>query len=172
MAAEINKQAPEFTAKGIVGGEVKEVRLTDYKDRWVVLVFYPLDFTPVCQTEVPEFSERTADFARLNAQVLGISTDSWYAHREWIRGAFGGQLNYPLVSDLKKTITDDYGVRHEGLGVSYRATVIIDPAGKVRYKQVGDLSVGRNVDEVLRVLAAFQTEKACPVNWRPGEATL
>jgi peroxiredoxin 2/4 len=167
----VKQAAPGFTLEGVVGKEFADVTLADYRGKWVVLFFYPLDFTFVCPTEIREFSRRAADFDKLGAQVLGVSVDSKFSHLAWIERDLG-QLSYPLLSDITKTTTQDYGVLLEVDGVALRGLFIIDPDGIVRYELVHDLSVGRSVDETLRVLEALQTGELCPINWAPGQETL
>jgi peroxiredoxin (alkyl hydroperoxide reductase subunit C) len=171
MAPQIGKPAPEFTAQALVNGDIKEVSLKDYRGKWVVLFFYPLDFTFVCPTEIQGFDQKKADFDRLNTQILGCSVDSVYSHKEWSNTTLG-QLNYPLLSDISHRISRDYGVLMEDKGISLRGAFIIDPDGNLRSYVVNDLAVGRNVDEIVRILQAFQTGELCPVGWKPGEKTL
>lgn len=171
MAPYIGKPAPTFTAQSYLKGEIKDVSLSDYKGKWVVLFFYPLDFTFVCPTEIQGFDTLVPEFAKINAQVLGCSVDSVYSHKSWSEGALG-QLNFPLVSDINHRISRDYGVLMEDKGISLRGCFIIDPEGNLRSYLVNDLSVGRNVEEVYRLVQAFQTGELCPVGWKPGQATL
>ncbi len=167
---QIGKPAPEFKAQAVVDGKVKEVSLKDYRGKWVVLFFYPLDFTFVCPTEIQGFNTKFNEFKKLNAVVLGASVDSVYSHLDWLKDL--GKLSFPLVSDLTKTISRDYGILMEDKGISFRGAFIIDPDGILRSYVVNDLAVGRNVDEILRTLQAFQTGDLCPVGWKPGEKTL
>ncbi|MBI2864628.1 MAG: peroxiredoxin [Chloroflexi bacterium] len=152
------------------------VTLDEYKGKWLVMFFYPLDFTFVCPTEITAFSDRIEDFRNAGAEILGVSTDSVYSHRAWInmpRNQGGiGQINYPLASDMTKSVSWNYGVLIEDQGIALRGTFIIDPDQIIRYIVVHDLDVGRNVDETLRVLQALQTGGLCPMGWRPGTATL
>ena len=171
MVAQIQRPAPDFTAQAYINGEIKEVSLSQYKGKWVVLFFYPLDFTFVCPTEIQGFSERHEDFKKLGCEILGVSVDSVYSHKEWSEGALG-KLKYPLVSDISHRISRDYGVLLEDKGISLRGLFLIDPQGILRSYVVNDLSVGRNVDEVYRTAQAFQTGELCPVGWKPGEKTL
>ena len=180
MPATVQKEAPDFTADAVVGEEFKSVKLSDYKGKnYVVLFFYPLDFTFVCPTEIVAFSDRIEEFRRRGAEVLGVSVDSKFSHLAWIQtprthGGLGG-LRYPLVSDLTKRISQDYGVLLEG-GVALRGLYLIDKQGVVRAMTVHDLPLGRSVDEALRVLDALQFfEKhgeVCPADWKPGAATI
>lgn len=167
---QIGKPAPDFTAQAVVDGQIKEVSLRDYRGKWVVLFFYPLDFTFVCPTEIQGFNEKFNEFEKINCQVLGASVDSVYSHQDWMKDL--GQLRFPLLSDLTKRISRDYGILNEEKGISFRGAFVIDPDGVLRSYVVNDLSVGRNVDEILRLVQAFQTGELCPVGWKPGEKTL
>ncbi len=172
MAAAIEGRAPEFRTTAVVGkGDFVEVALSDYRGRWVVLFFYPLDFTPVCPTELVELSKRTGEFAALDAQVLGCSVDSPWSHRAWIRGGLG-ELAFPLLSDLTKQIAREWGALLEDRGIATRATYIVDPDGVVQYACQHSTRVGRSVSETLRVLEALRTQEQCPVEWRRGQTTL
>lgn len=170
MILQVGQKAPSFKMQGIFKGEIRDTHLEDYAGKWVVLFFYPGDFTFVCPTEVTGFSEKSQEFAELDAQVLGVSVDSVYAHKAWIKEL--GELNYPLLSDITKAISMSYGVLIVDKGISLRGAFIIDPEGFLRYQVVHDLNIGRSVDEILRVLKALQTGEMCPVEWRPGKATL
>ncbi len=174
----VQKNAPDFKGKAVVGHEFRDLSLGQYKGKWLVLFFYPLDFTFVCPTEIIDFSERADEFKKLNAEVVGCSVDSEFTHLAWIntsRKEGGlGKLNYPLLSDINKNIAQDYGVLAGG--VALRGLFIINPKGQVVYEVVHDLAVGRNPDETLRVLAAFQqvekTGEVCPSSWKPGAKTM
>jgi peroxiredoxin (alkyl hydroperoxide reductase subunit C) len=151
-------------------------KLSDYQGKWLVMFFYPLDFTFVCPTEIKGFNSRLEDFRKAGAEILGVSVDSVYSHRAWINagqadGGLGG-LNYPLASDITKQVARDYGVLAEEKGIALRGLFIIDPEGILRYQVISDLNVGRSVDETLRVLQAFQTGGLCPIDWHPGDRTL
>ena len=180
MAAYVQKPAPEFTATAVVNEEFKPVSLADYKGKYVVLFFYPLDFTVVCPTEIVAFSDRVKEFHDRGAEVIGVSVDSQYSHLAWIQtpraaGGLGG-LKYPLVADLTKKISGDYGVLLESGGIALRGLFLIDQKGIVRHITINDLPLGRSVDEALRVLDALQQyEKhgeVCPADWKPGGATI
>lgn len=171
MAPQIGKPAPEFTAQAYIDGAIKEVSLRDYRGKWVVLFFYPLDFTFVCPTEIQGFNEKINEFRKSNAEIIGASVDSVYSHKEWSETSLG-KLNYPLISDINHRVSRDYGVLLEEKGISLRGAFIIDPDGVLRSYVVNDLSVGRNVDEILRIVQAFQTGELCPVGWKPGQKTL
>ncbi|HHT9144228.1 MAG: peroxiredoxin [Candidatus Brocadiaceae bacterium] len=170
MSIKVGQNAPEFTLQGVVGDKFKDVCLDEFKGKWVVLFFYPLDFTFICPTEITEFSKRDSEFKQLNAQVLGASTDSVYSHKAWLKEL--GNLNYPLLSDITKEASRKYGVLLEEKGIALRGTFIIDPEGKLRYQLVHDLGIGRSIEEILRVLRALQTGELCPVEWKPGKNTL
>jgi peroxiredoxin (alkyl hydroperoxide reductase subunit C) len=161
--------APDFKVKGILRGEVAEYSLSSYKGKWVILFFYPADFTFICPTEVTGFTKLAQDFASENAVILGASVDSVDSHRSWAEEL--GGLDYPLLSDTEKTLSRAYGVLDEKEGVSLRATFIINPAGVICYQVVSHVNVGRSVEETLRVLQALRTERLCPSDWKPGEAT-
>jgi alkyl hydroperoxide reductase subunit AhpC len=175
----VQKSAPDFKGKAVIGNQFKEIRLSELKGKWVVLFFYPLDFTFVCPTEIIDFSERAKEFKKLNAEIVGCSVDSEFTHLAWINtprkeGGLGA-INYPLLSDLNKDIARDYGVLTAD-GVALRGLFIINPKGQIVYEVVHDLAVGRNPEETLRVLAAFQqvekTGEVCPSSWKPGAKTM
>ena len=168
----VGQKAPDFSLDAVVGkGDFKTIKLSDYLGRWVVLFFYPLDFTFVCPTEILEFSKREEEFRRLNAVVLGCSIDSKHSHKAWITGTLG-QLSYPLLSDLNREVSRKFGALIESAGFSTRATFIIDPDGVVQYALYHNTEVGRSVSETVRVLEALQTGENCPVEWKKGEKTL
>jgi peroxiredoxin (alkyl hydroperoxide reductase subunit C) len=154
----------------------ENVKLSDYSGRWLVLLFYPLDFTFVCPTELTAFSDRYEDFEGIGAAVIGVSTDSVHSHRAWLKtprdkGGVEG-LRYPLASDITKSVARDYGVLIEDKGVALRGLFVIDPEGTLRYAVIHDLNVGRSADETLRVIQALQTGGLCQADWRPGQETL
>jgi peroxiredoxin (alkyl hydroperoxide reductase subunit C) len=152
------------------------VKLADYKGKWLVMFFYPLDFTFVCPTEIIAFSEAASKFRAAGAEVLGVSVDSQFTHRAWIktpRDKNGlGELNFPLASDITKKVSRQYGVLLEEKGVALRGLFIIDPKGMLQASVIHNLGVGRSVDETLRVLRALQTGRLCPADWKPGDETL
>ena len=178
MPVMIGQKAADFcmeTTKNIDTLDHK-AKLSDYLGKWLILFFYPLDFTFVCPTEIRGFNARLKEIQALDAEVLGVSTDSVYCHRAWIRtpvadGGLGG-LSYPLAADITKTVSRDYGVLIEEKGVAVRGLFIIDPEGTLRYQVVSDLNVGRSIDETLRVLQALQSGGMCPMEWHPGDQTL
>jgi peroxiredoxin 2/4 len=166
----VTRKAPEFELEGVVKGELAKVSLVDCRGKWVVLFFYPLDFTFVCPTEILEFSKRSAEFDAAGAQILAVSVDSKYSHLAWQREI--GGITYPMLADITKRVSQHYGVLLPQEGHSLRGLFIIDPEGIVRYELIHDLSVGRSVSETLRVLQALQTGELCPVDWQPGGETL
>lgn len=180
MAQLVQKPAPNFEATAVVNGDFKTIRLSDYKGKYLVLLFYPLDFTFVCPTELVSFNSKIKEFRELNAEVVGISTDSHFSHLAWVNtpkkdGGLEG-LDYPLVADFTKSISKAYDVLIPEEGVALRGLFIIDPNGVVRQSTVNDLPVGRSVDEVIRLIKAFQfVEKhgeVCPANWTPDKPTI
>ena len=172
----VGRKAPEFALEGVLNGKFDTYRLTDYKGRWVVLFFYPLDFTFVCPTEILAFSDRIGEFRKINAEILGASVDSKYSHLAWTEKPReeGGikSLAYPLLADLKKELAEEYGVLDEAGAVALRGLFLVDPDGIVQHATINNNSVGRSVDETLRVLQAFQYVKehgeVCPADWKPG----
>jgi alkyl hydroperoxide reductase subunit AhpC len=176
----VQKPAPDFQATAVVNGEFKQVKLSDYKGKYVILFFYPLDFTFVCPTEIIAFSDAYGEFQKRNAEVLGVSVDSHYTHLAFIntpRAQGGlGHLNYPLVADLTKSISRDYGVLVEGGGVALRGLFLLDKDGVIRHITINDMPIGRSVDEAIRILDALQFFEAngevCPANWKPGADTI
>lgn len=167
---QVGQSAPLFRAEAVVDNSFTEINLADYKGKWLVLFFWPLDFTFVCPTEVTAFSKRLDEFRSVGAEIVGASIDSKFTHLAWKEKI--GEVNYPMVSDITKEVSSLYGVLREAEGVSLRGLFIIDPDGIVRYQVVHDLSVGRNVDEVLRVIKALQTGELCPIDWEEGMETL
>lgn len=176
--AQVGQKAPYFkmdSTKDLKGlGE--QVSLDDYKGKWLVMVFYPLDFTFVCPTELLAFSDRIDEFKKAGAEILGVSTDSKFSHRAWIqapRDQNGIQgLRYTLGADFTKQVSRDYGVLIEDKGIALRGLFIIDPEGVLQYKVVHALNIGRSVEETLRVLNALKEGGLCPADWKPGQKTL
>nr|YP_011007320.1 putative peroxiredoxin Ycf42 [Scytothamnus australis]WAM64749.1 putative peroxiredoxin Ycf42 [Scytothamnus australis] len=179
--AEIGKLAPDFEAAAVFDEEIGKVRLSDYrKKKYVVLFFYPLDFTFVCPTEITSFSDRFKEFKSLDTEILGVSVDSEYSHLAWLQiereeGGLGS-LTYPLVSDLKKKISSSYNMLNDS-GVALRGLFIIDKQGIIQYSTTNNLSFGRSVDETLRILQAIQyvtenPDEVCPAGWEPGDETI
>jgi peroxiredoxin 2/4 len=177
----VGTAAPDFTATAVYDQEFKEIKLSNYRGQYVVLFFYPLDFTFVCPTEITAFSDRHADFKSINTEVLGVSVDSQFSHLAWIqtdRKSGGvGDLEYPLVADLKKEISVAYNVLEPEAGVALRGLFIIDKDGIIQHATINNLAFGRSVDETLRVLKAIQhvqnnPDEVCPAGWQPGDATM
>jgi alkyl hydroperoxide reductase subunit AhpC len=173
----VGDRFPEFKLKAVVGmeqgREFAELSAESFPGRWLVVFFWPMDFTFVCPTEIAGFGERHGDFSERAAQVLGVSCDTEYVHLAWrrdhpdLRG-----LPFPMVADTKRELSAALGVLDKSVGVPLRATFIVDPAGVIQHVSVNNLDAGRNVDEVLRVLDALQTGELCPCNWKKGQATL
>ena len=173
----VGKVFPAFQLKAVVsleqGQEFTDVRNDTYAGKWRVVFFWPMDFTFVCPTEIAEFGRRNTDFLDRDAQVLGVSTDSEYVHLAWRKSHPDlKELPFPMLADKKHELSSALGVLHEQEGVPLRATFIVDPDGIIRHVSVNDLSVGRNIEEVLRTLDALQTDELCPCNWKKGEPTL
>ena len=176
MSALVAKPAPEFTAQAVMpDGSFKEIKLSDYKGKYVILFFYPLDFTFVCPTEIIAFSEKMDEFKKRNTEVLGVSIDSHFSHLAWRntdrkQGGLG-DIQYPLVADVNKKITYDYGVMHEA-GIAFRGLFLIDTNGIVQHQLINNLPLGRNIDEALRMVDALQLHEkngeVCPANWSEG----
>jgi len=180
MSVLVGKQAPNFSADAVVNGDFKTVSLSDYKGKYVLLFFYPLDFTFVCPTEMHAFQEKLADFKKLGTEVIGVSIDSKFSHAAWLKtkkteGGIEG-VAYPIVSDINKTISRDYDVLIPDAGVALRGAFLIDKEGVVRHQTVNDLPLGRNIDEFLRLSEALQFHEehgeVCPANWSKGQKSM
>ncbi|MCC7337081.1 MAG: redoxin domain-containing protein [Pirellulaceae bacterium] len=180
MSVLVTQAAPDFKAQAVMAdGQFKELKLSDYRGKYVLLFFYPLDFTFVCPTEIIAFSDRAPEFEKLGVQILGVSVDSHFSHLAWRnapRDQGGlGNIQYPLVADLSKQISRDYDVLTEET-VALRGLFLIDQKGVVRHQVVNDLPLGRSVDEALRMVQALQYfEKhgeVCPANWKEGARTI
>nr|YP_063623.1 thiol-specific antioxidant protein [Gracilaria tenuistipitata var. liui]AAT79698.1 thiol-specific antioxidant protein [Gracilaria tenuistipitata var. liui] len=176
----VGQQAPNFSAIAVYDQEFKKITLSDYLGKYVILLFYPLDFTFVCPTEITAFSDSYKEIQSLNTEVLGISVDSEYSHLAWLqmeRDIGGlGDLNYPLVSDLTKQISASYNVLTEE-GKALRGLFIVDQQGIIQYSLVNNLDFGRSISETIRTLKAIQyvqshPDEVCPANWQPGKATI
>jgi peroxiredoxin (alkyl hydroperoxide reductase subunit C) len=177
MAVLVGKPAPDFTAQAVYGNnEIKELTLSSLKGKYVVLFFYPLDFTFVCPSELIAFDHRLAEFKARGVEVLSCSIDSHFTHLAWkntpVNNGGIGQVGYPMVADINHAIAQAYDVESAG-GVAFRGSFLIDKAGVVRHQVVNDLPLGRNVDEMLRMVDALQfTEEhgeVCPAGWQKGE---
>ena len=173
----VGEKFPKFKLNAVVSlekeKEFQEITESTHLGKWQVIFFWPMDFTFICPTEIAEFGKRNKDFVDRDARVLGASTDTHFVHLAWrnnhsdLKG-----LPYPMLADTKRELSSALGILHKEEGVALRATFIVDPEGVIRWVMVNDLSVGRNVDETLRVLDALQTDELCPCNWRQGEKTL
>jgi peroxiredoxin (alkyl hydroperoxide reductase subunit C) len=170
--------APDFNCQALVNGEIKQlVSLADFAGKYKILLFYPLDFTFVCPTELHAFQDKYHEFKQRNAVVLGISVDSVYCHQAWLEqpkseGGIQG-IEFPLLSDITKTIARDYNVLNEAKGIAYRAIFLLDKSNIIQVIQVNNLNLGRNIEEVLRLLDALifteQHGEVCPANWTVGQ---
>ncbi len=177
----VSKQAPDFNTKAVVNGQIEDhFKLSDFRGKYIILFFYPLDFTFVCPTELHAFQEKLEDFKKRDVEVIAVSTDSWFSHMAWLntpkaQGGIQG-VQYPLVSDFNKTIARDYGVLLDDAGVALRGLFLIDKNGVVQHQVVNNLPLGRSVDEVLRMVDALQfTEEfgeVCPANWNKGAKSM
>lgn len=177
MCILVTEEAPDFKAQAVMpDNSFKEIALSEYRGKYVVLFFYPLDFTFVCPSEILAFDSKVEEFRSKNCEVLGISVDSHYSHFAWrntpVKEGGIGQIKFPLIGDLNKKISLDYGVLFNG-EVALRGLFLIDKEGVVRHQVVNDLPLGRNVDEALRMVEALQFHEkygeVCPANWKPGE---
>lgn len=173
----VGNNFPKFQLKAAVSRDMHEafkvISNETYPDKWLVLFFWPKDFTFVCPTEIAEFAKLNSEFNDRDAQILGASIDSEFVHLAW-RNQHPDlhDLPFPMLADIKRELTQDLGILDEQEGVAQRATFIIDPQGITRFVMVTDLNVGRNPEEVLRVLDALQTDELCPCNWKKGEETI
>ncbi|MDX9690438.1 MAG: peroxiredoxin [Proteobacteria bacterium] len=173
----VGQKFPEFSVKATVSSQINDafvdVSNASYKGKWLVVFFWPKDFTFVCPTEIVAFGEATPAFAERKAQVLGASIDSEFVHLAWREQHPGlKNLPFPMLADVKRELSSALGILDPAEGVSQRATFIVDPEGVIRHVSVTDLNVGRNVEEVLRVLDALQDGGLCPCNWHKGEKTI
>ncbi len=180
MAAFVTRPAPDFSADAFHNGDFKRVSLSDYKGRMVVLFFYPLDFTFVCPTEILAFADSLEEFKKRNTEIIGVSVDSKFTHRAWAQtpreeGGVKG-VNFPLVADLTKSIARDYGVLLEEPGIALRGLFIINKEGILKSVTINHNDLGRNIDEVLRMIDAIDYSEThgevCPANWRSGSKAM
>ena len=172
----VGDKFPKYSMQAVVslqkGSEFRVVTHEDDPGKWKVVFFWPMDFTFVCPTEIAEFGRKSKDFADRDTVVLGVSTDTHFVHLAWRKDhADLKDLPISMLADTKKTLSSELGILNSD-GVAYRATYLVDPDGVIRHVSVNDMSVGRNVDEVLRILDALQTDELCPCNWKKGDATL
>ncbi|KAK4766423.1 hypothetical protein SAY87_008065 [Trapa incisa] len=178
----VGNTSPDFEAEAVFDQEFINVKLSDYiGKKYVILFFYPLDFTFVCPTEITAFSDRYAEFEKLNTEILGVSVDSVFSHLAWVqtdRKSGGlGDLKYPLISDITKSISKSYGVLIPDQGIALRGLFIIDKEGVIQHSTINNLAIGRSVDETLRTLQALQyvqenPDEVCPAGWKPGEKSM
>jgi len=169
----IGKKAPDFESKAFIDGRIEDFRLSKLKGKWIVLFFYPADFTFVCPTEIEGFAEKYDEFRKAGAEVVSVSRDTVYVHKAWVEhDERVAKAKYPMVEDRKGDISREYNVLDEGTGNSQRGLFLINPEGIIKYMVITDDNVGRSTDETFRVLAALQTGGLCPVDWEPGKATL
>ncbi len=173
----IGKRFPQFRLKAVTGSTIKdafqEVENSSYRGKWLVVFFYPKDFTFVCPTEIKGFADLNTEFLDRDTQLLAASTDSEFVHLAWKQQKEElKELPFPMLSDIRRELSQNLGILDEKEGVAYRATFIVDPDGIIRHVSVNDLSVGRNPKEILRTLDALQTDELCPCNWQQGEETI
>lgn len=173
----IGQKFPQYSLTGVVSNDLanafKPFTNDSFKGKWQVVFFWPMDFTFICPTEIAEFGKRNKDFADRDAQLLGASTDTHFVHLAWRQNhADLKNLPFPMLADTKRELSSALGILHKQDGVALRATFIVDPEGIIRWASVNDLSVGRNVSEVLRTLDGLQTDELCPCNWQKGEEVL
>jgi len=173
----VKDQFPQFSGKAVVGNDIKnafkDISNQDYSGKWLVVFFWPKDFTFVCPTEIAEFAKLNSQFEDRDAKIIGVSTDSEFVHLAWKNQKEElKNLPFPMFSDIKRELSEALGILDKEAGVSQRATFIVDPQGIIRFSYVTDLNVGRNPAEVLRVLDALQTDELCPCNWKKGEEVI
>ncbi len=173
----ISQSFPNFSLKAVTSSNLKDgfsvISNETYKNKWMVLFFWPKDFTFVCPTEIIEFKKLYPEFKHRHADVLGVSVDSEFVHLAWREHHKGlNDLPFPMLSDINRELSSALGILHPTEGVSQRATYIVDPEGMIRFVMVTDLNVGRSVKEVLRVLDALQTNELCPCEWEKGDKTI
>jgi alkyl hydroperoxide reductase subunit AhpC len=168
----VGQPEPQWKAAAYVNGEEREIGSADYHGKWHVLYWYPLDFTFVCPTEIKGFQGLLDDFADDGVEIIGVSTDSFFSHKNWFadRNTFPGRITHPVVADTNHAVSRAFGVLKEDQGVAYRATVIVDDRGVIRSLATNDLSVGRSPKEVLRTVQALQSGGLCGADWHKGEA--
>lgn len=172
QSLQVGQKAPDFQAQALLAdGSFKDVKLADYKGKWVVLFFYPLDFTFVCPTEIRNFDKNYGEFKKLGAEVLAASTDSVYSHKAWVEHGLG-KIQFPILADTSHKVARSFNVLLEDKGIALRGTFIIDPNGILKSAVVNDLPVGRSVEETVRTLQALQTGKLTGCEWKPGQQTL
>ena len=176
----VGQAAPEWKTDALVNGDIKALSSADYKGKWHVLLFYPLDFTFVCPTEITAYSDAADSFKKLGAEVIAVSVDSAFSHLAWTKQSRNegglGEVNFPILADLNKDVTKNFGCLIEGAGVALRGLFIIDDKGVIQHSTINNLSVGRNPAETLRLIEAYQfTAKhgeVCPAGWTSGDDSM
>jgi alkyl hydroperoxide reductase subunit AhpC len=169
----IDKPAPDFEADAYIDGRIGKVTLAEYRGRWVVLVFYPEDFSSVCPTELVAFAEEAKDFAKINVSIIAASTDTISSHTAWLSSNSKLKaIKYPVLSDRNGTVASKYGVFNEKTGDARRGLFVIDPTGTIKYIAITDDLVGRSTRETYRIIMALQTGELCGANWQPGDQTI
>ena len=173
----VGDKFPAFDLKAVVSTDMKDaftqINERSYEGKWLVVFFWPKDFTFVCPTEIAAFGKLNGEFADRDAQVLGASTDSEFVHHAWrVHHDDLRDLPFPMLADIKRELSSELGILDKNEGVALRATFLVDPDGIIRFASVNDLSVGRNPQEIVRTLDALQTDELCPCNWNKGEQTL
>jgi peroxiredoxin (alkyl hydroperoxide reductase subunit C) len=168
----IGQQSPQWCATAHANGEQVEISSNDYAGKWHVIYWYPLDFTFVCPTEIRGFQSLLDDFRKDGVEVIGVSTDSFYSHKQWFadRKTFAQEITHPVIADTNHAVSRAFGVLKEDQGIAYRASVVIDDKGVIRAFSVNDLSVGRSPGEVLRTVQALQSGGLCGVDWHKGDS--
>jgi peroxiredoxin (alkyl hydroperoxide reductase subunit C) len=174
----INEKAPDFKEDALINDEIKKISLSDYKGKWVILFFYPADFTFVCPTELGELADNYEKIKKLGAEIVSVSTDTAFVHKAWHdHSETIKKIKFPMLADPTRRVCSNYGTLIEDEGLSLRATFIIDPQGSIKTLEFHDNSIGRSIDELIRKIQAakFTSEhkgQVCPMNWKPGEKTL
>lgn len=179
MSRLVGNKAPFFEEAALVNGQKKTVSLNDYKNKWKILFFYPLDFTFVCPTEIVAFSDAAAKFKAVNCELVACSVDSYFSHLAWTKQSRSegglGEVNFPIIADLNKNVARSYEVLNEG-GIALRGLFLIDDKDVIQHATINNLSVGRNVEEALRLVEAYQYTaqhgEVCPANWTKGKDTM
>ena len=169
---QVGQKVPDVSAQALLSdGTMKEVKLSDFKGKWLVVFFYPLDFTFVCPTEIQGFNKHYNDFKKMNTEIIGASTDSVYSHKAWVESSLG-KVQFPLLGDTGHQVAKTFNVLLQDKGIALRGTFFIDPNGILKSAVVNDLPVGRSIEETLRTVQALQTGKLTGCGWKPGEKTL
>ncbi len=172
MGIRVSDSIPTLKAEALSpNGKFESLDLARYRGKWLVVFFYPLDFTFVCPTEIRGFNDHYEEFKRLGAEVVAVSTDSVYSHKAWVENGLG-PVKFPMIGDTNHAISEGFGVLLPEKGIALRGTFIIDPHGVVRSAVINDLAVGRSVEETLRTLQAFQTGQLTGCEWKPGKETI